>query len=63
MVRPSAGRIRDSLPVTVPFSDAVGEILVNNAKTDTPRPYFNYYIWVDLIAVAAAHFGLTASLD
>jgi argonaute-like protein implicated in RNA metabolism and viral defense len=40
----NACKLGDSLPVTVHFSDAVGEILVNNPKTQTPRPNFKYYI-------------------
>lgn len=40
----NACKLGDSLPVTVHFSDAVGEILVNNPKTQSPRPNFKYYI-------------------
>ena len=40
----NACKLGDNLPVTVHFSDAVGEILVNNPKTQAPRPNFKYYI-------------------
>ena len=34
----------DSNPVTIGFSDAVGEILVSNPKIKKPSPKFKYYI-------------------
>jgi hypothetical protein len=34
----------DSQPVTVSFSDAVGEILVANPTVMTPKPQFKFYI-------------------
>ena len=34
----------DSQPVTVKFSDAVGEILVSNPTVTAPQPTFKYYI-------------------
>jgi hypothetical protein len=34
----------DSQPVTIGFSDAVGEILVSNHKIKDPNPKFKYYI-------------------
>lgn len=40
----NACKLGDSMPVTVHFSDAVGEILVNNPKTQKPKPNFKYYI-------------------
>lgn len=40
----NACRLGDSDPVTVGFSDAVGEILVANRATPYRRPQFRYYI-------------------
>lgn len=40
----NACRLGDSQPVTISFSDMVGEILIANPKTTTPRPNFKYYI-------------------
>jgi len=40
----NACKLGDSMPVTVNFSDAVGEILVNNPKTQKPKPNFKFYI-------------------
>ncbi len=40
----NACKLGDSMPVTVHFSDAVGEILVNNPQTQKPKPNFKYYI-------------------
>ena len=37
-------KLGDSEPVTVGFSDAVGEILVSNPKTVRPNPSFKFYI-------------------
>lgn len=37
-------KLGESQPVTVHFSDAVGEILVNNPKTKKPQHSFKYYI-------------------
>jgi hypothetical protein len=34
----------DSNPVTIGFSDAVGEILVSNPNIKNPNPKFKYYI-------------------
>lgn len=40
----NACRLGDSQPVTVRFSDAVGEILISNPKVTDRRPNFKYYI-------------------
>jgi hypothetical protein len=40
----NACRLGDSEPVTVGFSDAVGEILVSNPKVSRKKPNFKYYI-------------------
>jgi len=40
----NACRLGDSEPVTVGFSDAVGEILVSNPHVTYRRPQFKYYI-------------------
>ncbi len=40
----NACRLGDSDPVTVGFSDAVGEILIANPSTPSRRPQFRYYI-------------------
>jgi hypothetical protein len=40
----NACRLGDSEPVTVGFSDAVGEILVSNPKVSKRKPNFKYYI-------------------
>jgi hypothetical protein len=40
----NACRIGDAAPVTVGFSDAVGEILISNPTTVQPRPNFKFYI-------------------
>jgi hypothetical protein len=37
-------KLGESQPVTVHFSDAVGEILVNNPKTKNPQHSFKFYI-------------------
>ena len=37
-------KLGESRPVTVHFSDAVGEILVNNPLTKSPQHSFKYYI-------------------
>lgn len=37
-------KLGESQPVTVHFSDAVGEILVNNPKTKKPQHSFKFYI-------------------
>lgn len=37
-------RTGDKLPVTVGFSDKVGEILIGNRTIDAARPQFKYYI-------------------
>jgi len=37
-------KIGDSEPVTIGYSDAVGEILVSNPHTKSPKPNFKYYI-------------------
>jgi hypothetical protein len=34
----------DSNPVTIGFSDAVGEILVSNPRVENPSPKFKFYI-------------------
>ena len=40
----NACRLGESQPVTVGFSDAVGEILISNPKITDRRPNFKYYI-------------------
>lgn len=40
----NACRLGESQPVTVKFSDAVGEILVSNATIRNPKPHFRFYI-------------------
>jgi len=40
----NACKLGDSQPVTVGFSDAVGEILVSNPDIKTRRPQFKFYI-------------------
>jgi hypothetical protein len=40
----NACRLGESQPVTVGFSDAVGEILISNPKITERRPNFKYYI-------------------
>ena len=40
----NACRLGESEPVTIKFSDAVGEILVSNPKLKNPRPHFRFYI-------------------
>jgi hypothetical protein len=40
----NACKIGDAAPVTVGFSDAVGEILVSNPTIKNPRPNFKFYI-------------------
>lgn len=40
----NACRLGDSQPVTVGFSDAVGEILISNPKVSRRKPNFKYYI-------------------
>ena len=40
----NACKLGDSRPVTVGFSDAVGEILISNPTVTDRRPNFNYYI-------------------
>jgi hypothetical protein len=40
----NACRLGDSAPVTIGFSDMVGEILIANPRTAKPRPNFKYYI-------------------
>ena len=40
----NACRLGESQPVTIKFSDAVGEILVSNAKIERPKPQFRFYI-------------------
>jgi hypothetical protein len=37
-------KLGDSAPVTIGFSDHVGEILVSNPKLKNPNPRFKYYI-------------------
>ncbi len=34
----------DSVPVTIGFSEAVGEILVSNPSITDPNPRFKFYI-------------------
>jgi 2-methylisocitrate lyase-like PEP mutase family enzyme len=40
----NACKLGDSEPVTVAFSDAVGEILVSNPTVKERRPNFKFYI-------------------
>ena len=40
----NACRLGESQPVTIKFSDAVGEILVSNPKVERPKPQFRFYI-------------------
>jgi hypothetical protein len=40
----NACKLGDSRPVTVGFSDAVGEILISNPTVTDRRPNFKYYI-------------------
>jgi hypothetical protein len=40
----NACRLGESQPITVGFSDAVGEILISNPTIETRRPNFKYYI-------------------
>jgi hypothetical protein len=40
----NACKVGDAAPVTVGFSDAVGEILVSNPTIKNPRPNFKFYI-------------------
>ena len=40
----NACRLGESKPVTIGFSDAVGEILVSNPKTSPRSPKFKFYI-------------------
>lgn len=40
----NACRYGDAEPVTIGFSDAVGEILVSNPSTEKAQPHFRYYI-------------------
>jgi hypothetical protein len=40
----NACKLGDSVPVTIGFSDAVGEILVSNPNTKTPSRAFKFYI-------------------
>jgi hypothetical protein len=40
----NACRLGDSLPVTIKFSNAVGEILVSNPTITSRRPQFKFYI-------------------
>lgn len=40
----NACRLGDSEPVTIGFSDAVGEILVSNPEVENRSPNFKYYI-------------------
>jgi len=40
----NSSRMGDAEPVTVGYSDAVGEILVSNPRTVAPRPQFRFYI-------------------
>lgn len=37
-------KLGESYPVTIKFSDAIGEILVDNPKTENPCPNFKFYI-------------------
>jgi hypothetical protein len=40
----NACRLGDSEPVTVKFSDAVGEILISNPTVSDRKPNFKFYI-------------------
>ena len=40
----NACRMGDNQPVTIGFSDAVGEILIANTSVSRPRPQFKFYI-------------------
>jgi hypothetical protein len=40
----NACKLGDSEPVTIGFSDAVGEILVSNPRVTSPKPNFKFYI-------------------
>jgi hypothetical protein len=40
----NACKLGDALPVTIGFSDVVGEILISNPTTSQPRPNFKFYI-------------------
>jgi hypothetical protein len=40
----NACRLGESEPVTIKFSDQVGEILVSNPKVEQPKPHFRFYI-------------------
>jgi hypothetical protein len=40
----NACRLGESQPVTIKFSDAVGEILVSNPSVKHPKPQFRFYI-------------------
>jgi hypothetical protein len=40
----NACKLGDSEPVTIGFSDAVGEILVSNLRVANPKPNFKFYI-------------------
>jgi hypothetical protein len=40
----NACKLGDSEPVTIGFSDAVGEILVTNLTVASRKPNFKYYI-------------------
>lgn len=40
----NACRFGESRPVTIGFSDAVGEILVSNRNVKNPKPHFRFYI-------------------
>jgi hypothetical protein len=40
----NACRLGEAEPVTIGFSDAVGEILISNPTVSSPRPNFKYYI-------------------
>jgi hypothetical protein len=40
----NACQLGDSEPVTVGFSDAVGEILISNPTIEIRRPNFKFYI-------------------
>lgn len=40
----NACKVGDALPVTIKFSNAVGEILVSNPTTSRPKANFEYYI-------------------
>jgi hypothetical protein len=40
----NACKVGDAVPVTIKFSNAVGEILVSNPTTSRPKANFKYYI-------------------